>query len=96
MHLWCIGPGTTYAIQHLDAWFSFGVPSAKRHGKTGENSAEGHWVGEDKHLTYEQKLRNLGLISPEKGRVGRVTAAPSNNEEGIKMTDMGNSMSLSS
>lgn len=70
MHLWCIETGTTYAIQHLDAWFDFGLPRAKRHGKTGESSAEGHRDGQDKHLTCEQKLRNLGLISPEKGRVG--------------------------
>lgn len=81
----------------MDACLKFGVPSAKRHGKTGKSSAEGHQDGQDKHLTYEQKLRNLGLISPEKGSVGRViTAAPSNNEEGIKMPGQGNSMSLSS
>lgn len=75
----------------MDAWFNFGVPSAKRHGKTVEIPAEGHQDGQDKHLTYEKELKSLDLISPEKGRVGRViTAAP---RESIKMTDQGNSMS---
>lgn len=79
----------------MDAWFNFGGFQCK--GKTGGSSAEGHWDGQDKHLTYEQKLRNLGLMSPEKGSGGRViTAAPKNYEEGIKMTDQGNSMSPSS
>lgn len=70
MDLWRIEPGTTYTIQHLDAWFNFGGFQCK--GKTGGSSAEGRWDGQDKHLTYEQKLRNLGLMSPEKGSVGRV------------------------
>lgn len=78
-----------YAIQHLDAWFNFGVHSTKRHVETGENSAEGHWDGQEKYLTYEQKLRNLGLICPEKGRAGNVITAN-------QVTNQGNSMNFSS
>lgn len=59
----------------------------------GGSSAEGHQDGQDwSTLIYEEKLSS---ITPEKGTAeGVQTAAPSNYEKGIKMTEPGNSMSL--
>lgn len=52
------------------------------------------WL-ELEHLTCKGKLMTLGLITPEKERLGGVlTAALSNDEEDIKMRDSGKSMSL--